>query len=170
MPGVPEEKHDHHVSWILLGALAVVVLCVPFLASLDSTKTEPSSSPPTPAIQKPAVPFRVEQKTSGRPVTVLLPSGSTTEQVKELVQYFRLEIQSRKFADLGIASPTSARKVGQVSDYTNGTVFFYRESATKQTSVKKAASRVAEYKWGIDGSFQKDSGRIWDGEHPTKLF
>jgi hypothetical protein len=163
--GVAEEKHDHHLSWVLLAALAIVVVCVPFLASLDSTKPAVSSSASTPAIQKPAVPFSVEQKTSGKPVAVWLPPNSTDEQLRELVQYFRLELQSQKFTDLGINAPTS------VLDYASGTVLFYRETATKQGAVKKAASRVAEYKWGIDGNFEKDSGRIWlHANGATNLF
>lgn len=168
--GTEEEKHDHHVSWALLGALAIVVLCVPFLTSLDSTRPDVAPSRPIPSIPKPTVSFRVEQKASGKPVTVLVPSDSTSQQITALVQYFRVEIQGQKFADLGIISPTSAHEGGRASDYTNGAVLFYREGGTKQGQVKRPAFRVAEYKWGIDGSFQKDSGRIWDGEHPTKLF
>jgi hypothetical protein len=116
------------------------------------------------------VSFSVEQKIGGKPVAVWLPPDSTDGELRELVQYFRLEIQSQKFTDLGITAPTSGRQAGRTSDYTSGTILFYRESATKLGVVKKAASRAAEYRWGIDGSFQKDSGRIWVGQQPTKLF
>jgi hypothetical protein len=171
---LPEETHDHHLSWLLLGGAVIFLVFLRSLASLDSTKPEtpsPSSTSTAAPIARPAVSFRVEQNTRGEPITVWLGSGVSDQQVRDVVRYFKSEIQGQRFADLGINAPTFIHQPQHEGDHSAGIVVFYRELVMKRTAPQRKGSRVAEYKWGIDGNFQKDSGRLWiDANHTAKLF
>ncbi len=171
---IPEETHDHHLSWLLIGGVLLLLVLLRFLGTVNGTNPVPppvSSSSPATTIKPPSVPFRVEQRAQGKPIIVWLASDMGDQQVREVVRYFKAQIQGRKFGDLGINAPTFIRQTGQEGDYSVGTVLFYRESATKQATGRTTGSRIAEYKWGIDGNFQKDAGRVWvDASHATKLF
>jgi hypothetical protein len=171
---LPEETHDHHLSWLLLGGAVIFLVFLRSLASLDSTKPEtpsPSSTSTAAPIERPAVSFRVEQNTRGEPITVWLGSGVSDQQVRDVVRYFKSEIQGQRFADLGINAPTFIHQPQHEGDHSAGIVVFYRELVMKRTAPQRKGSRVAEYKWGIDGNFQKDSGRLWiDANHTAKLF
>jgi hypothetical protein len=117
------------------------------------------------------VSFRVEQKTPGKPVKVWLPPDTGSQQVREVVRYFKSEIQAHRFNELGISVPTFIPRVRQAGDYSAGSVLFYREARMKQANRQRKGSRIAEYKWGIEGSFEKDSGRMWvDANQATVLF
>jgi Protein of unknown function (DUF4236)/zinc-ribbon domain len=174
--GIPsgEEKHDHHLSWLVLGGALILLVLLRSLGSLDSTKPVPpplSSSSPANAIERSSVPFRVEQKAQGKPIIVWLAPDVSVQQVSDVVRYFKSEIQSRRFGDLGITVPTFVRQAPEETNYSAGTVLFYRKTSIKQATSQKKGSKVAEYKWGIEGSFQKDSGLMWvDASHTTKLF
>lgn len=170
-----EETHDHHLNWLVLAGAVILFLVLRSLTMMTNTNPEspsPISAAPPSTIERPKVPFQVEQqRTPGKPITVWLASDVNAQQLSDVVRYFRAEIQSRKFSDLGITAPTLVQKAPRETSYGAGTVLFYRRTASPQVPAQKKGSKVAEYKWGIDGHFQKDSGQVWvEASRATRLF
>lgn len=166
--------NDHYVNWFLFGALILVIPFVFFLIRLPgyvpARSPSPAAEAPAPSNPKPDVPFSVKPNAAGKPVAVWLLPEVSNFQVRELLRYFRIEIQDQKFADLGINAPTSA-KPGAKPNFSAGTIFFYRAPHTSQAPNSKRGVRMAEYKWGLDGNAQKDFGAQWiDSNHLERVF
>jgi hypothetical protein len=136
----------------------------------ETAKVEPSSSPSTaqPQIVRPTVPppkFRVYKFKTDEGVSVVVPVGTTDEQLKSLLWFFRDKVRSQKYRDIGLTHGTT-KQWGNVG-YLSGLISVYRgEKCANEQFVETdgpcgyGEHDDASYQWGIDRDQNKDAGSI----------
>lgn len=110
--------------------------------------------------------YRVYRNRAGEGVvSVVVPVGTTDQQLKNLLWFFRKNVRSGNFKALGILKPTDKRfgKLG----YTAGIISVYRGQTCANEEFTNSLGPcgygehdVASYQWGIEGDSAKDSGDI----------
>jgi hypothetical protein len=154
-------------------ALAIIVGLIGKSPSDNSTSTtqQSSASVPPPQIVRPSIPppkFRIYKfKNDGiSPTSVVVPFGTTEEQLKSLLWFFREKVRSHDFKGIGIRE----QKDGIFSVYRG------EKCANEQFIETNGPCGYGEhddalYQWGIEGDYNKDSGSIREkGDNTVVVF
>ena len=119
--------------------------------------------------------FRVYKFKTDEGVSVVVPVGTTDEQLKNLLWLFRNKVRSQKYKDIGLTHGT-AKQWGNVG-YLSGMISVYRgEKCANEPFVETTGPcgygehDDAYYQWGIDGDQNKDAGSIITNGNDVKVF
>jgi hypothetical protein len=99
-------------------------------------------------------------------VSVVVPTKTTDDQLRQLILYIRDRVRAGQFKAIGIKKPTNTNRRGEL-DYSAGTVIVYRgERCASEELVDSLGPcgygdhSAAWYQWGIGGVPNNDSGGI----------
>jgi hypothetical protein len=104
--------------------------------------------------------FRIYRQELGFPVVVVVARDASDDRVKSLLWLFREKVRERRFAELGLNKPTSAKSSSGSYDFKSGMIEVFRgekyanEPFTKNGPTQHPAD--AAYQWGIDRDPDKD--------------
>jgi len=140
----------------------------------QSVATNKSAAPESPAElsikDHPA--FKLYSQKVDKPTAVVVPENTTDEQLTKLLWYFRAQVRSKKFAQLGLTKPTDTRW-GKSGFGAGMLVVFRGAKCAKENDIDSGAGPCgygshdsAEYQWGVDNDPAKDYGSIFaiDGD------
>jgi hypothetical protein len=138
-----------------------------------SSETPPTTQPREANLNKvPPPKFSVFKSKTDMPTSYVVPVGTTDEQLRSLLWFFREKVRAGQFSDIGIAQPTETG-FGEYG-YKSGMLVVFRgatcanEDYVSDAQIEKGnlgpcgygEHDDAYYQWGVDGDPNKDDAGI----------
>jgi hypothetical protein len=147
------------VGIIFLG-LFVVSIVVNWITGAGPSSSEKQGAAPSSRPTVDPAKFRIYRQELGFPVVAVVARDASDDQVKSLLWLFREKVRERRFAELGLKKPTSAKSSSDSYDFNSGMIEVFRgEKYANEPFSKKGPTKHpadAAYQWGIDRDPDKD--------------
>ena len=155
--------------------MAIIAGVIGRSASDSSTSTTQQNVTAQPQVVRPTVPppsFRIYKFRVDGHTAIVVPINTSDEQLKSLLWFFRENVRSHKFKDIGLTQADAEQRKGQ------GYFSVYRgeKCATELdflVSARPCGSGDhddARYQWGIQGEPNRDWGAIRTNGQLTEIF
>jgi hypothetical protein len=106
------------IMFLFLGLFVIGKIASTFDASKQSPDIARPSIPPPP--------FRIYRQDLGFPIAVQVAKETSDEQLRSLLWLFREKVRKRRFGELGLKKPTSAKSSSGSYDFNSGMIEVFR--------------------------------------------
>lgn len=135
--------------------------CLFFVTLYSSCSTSPEAprngeAEPATAATRPTIPpprYKIHRFNINQPISIVVATSTTDEQLKSLLWFFREKVRSHQFSDLGINGPTDTRRGKK--GYEAGMLVVFRgqkcadEDFSNRSPCGYGSHDAASYQWGI---------------------